>query len=282
MCRLNVRGGPHALAGFALACGLAAAPALAQDARQGEPVFELDPVADSVSLAGTLLVAATSEAIISTGEIEAQLPDDESELLGIDAWAADRDSASLRGAQTSDLGVVAVTAWALVDTTLAGLGKRPDSLLTYGTLYIESASVTWFVANLFKIAVRRPRPRAYIELRETGEVTPKTQEALSFYSLHTAMAATLGATASYLAFTREGPAWEKWLVLVGSIAATTVVGVGRMLSAAHFTTDVLAGLGAGVAVGVLIPHLHRVSSVRLTASAGENGRGGTLGIYGAF
>jgi undecaprenyl-diphosphatase len=143
---------------------------------------------------------------------------------------------------------------------------------------LETGLFTWSLANLFKMAVRRPRPRAYIELRETGSVSPGTQEALSFYSGHTALVAALGSTASYIAFTRGGPEWLKWSVLGGSIAATLVVGVGRMLSGAHFTTDVLAGLGAGVVSGVLIPHLHRVSPVAPVISA--DGSGGTIGIAG--
>lgn len=269
------------LASVALACALFTTPARAQHVPdEQDPVFEIDPVGDSVFLGGTLLVAAAGEAIIATGEIEAQLPDDEAELLAIDEWAAERDSAALRGAQTSDIGALATGVWAVVDTTLAGLGKRPDTALTYGALYAESATTTWLICNLFKMAVRRPRPRAYIELRETGSVSPGTQEALSFYSLHTALAATLASTASYLAFTRPGPAWEKWLVLGGSIAATSVVGVGRILTAAHFTTDVVAGVGAGVAVGVLVPHVHRVSPVRIVPTVDQNG--GTLGVQGTF
>jgi undecaprenyl-diphosphatase len=253
--------------------------AFADDGKK-QPVFRLDPVLDATFLAGTLLVAATSEALVDTGEIEAQLPDAQSELLGIDAWVAKRDSASLRHAQTSDIGVYAAIAWALADTALAGFGERQDSALTYATLYLESGVTTWFIANLFKMGVRRPRPRAYIELRETGSVTDETQEALSFYSLHTAMVATLCATATYLAFTRDELEWVRWVVLGGSIVATTVVGVGRMLSGAHFTTDVLAGVGAGIAVGVIVPHLHRVTAVRIVSSV--DSKGGTIGVVGLF
>jgi len=243
-----------------------------------KPVFALDPVFDTTFLAGNMLLAVTSEAIISTGEIEAQLPDAESELLGIDAWVAKRDSASLRRQQTSDVGVLVLMVWAIADTTLAGFGLYPDSALTYAALYLETGFTTWALANLFKMAVRRPRPRAYIELRETGSVSEGTQEALSFYSGHTALVAALGATASYLAFTRGGPAWLKWLIFGGSVAATGVVGIGRMLSGAHFTTDVLAGLGAGVVSGVLIPHLHRVSHLQPVITA--NASGGTIGVAG--
>jgi len=265
--------------GMCCALALAVHPARAQQ-REQRPVFQLDPVGDSTYLAGTFLVAATCEALIDTGEIEAQAPDAESELIFIDAWIAKRDSASLRHAQTSDLGVVAVMAWAITDTVFAGVGKRPDSALTYLTLYLESGITTWVISNLFKLAVRRPRPRAYIELRETGSVTPDTQESLSFYSLHTAMAATLAATATYMAFTRDDPEWVRWVILGGSIIATSIVGVGRILSGAHFTTDVLGGLGAGVAVGVLVPHLHRAAPVRVVPNV-ERG-GGTLSVVGRF
>src|SRR5262245_5107286 len=108
----------HACPWAALVCSLAASPAKAE-----EPVFQLDPVADSVFFGATLLVAGTSEAIITTGEIEAQLPDDQTELLGIDRWAAERHTAQLRGEQTSDLGVAVAAAWAIADTTLAGFDK---------------------------------------------------------------------------------------------------------------------------------------------------------------
>ena len=94
------------------------------------------------------------------------------------------------------------------------------------------------------------------------------------------MTASVGATASYLALTRPGPTWEKWLVVGGSIAATSVVGVGRMLSAAHFTTDVIAGAGAGIAIGTLVPHVHRTSPVSIAAAFA--GDGATLGLHGAF
>jgi undecaprenyl-diphosphatase len=270
------------LAWLCLTCLLGVTSARADDfaARHRPPVFALDPVFDTTLLAGTLTLSVTSEAIISTGEIEAQLPDSETELLGIDAWVAKRDSASLRRQQTSDVGVLALMVWAVADTALAGFGLYPDSALTYATLYLESAFTAWSVGNLFKMAVRRPRPRAYIELRETGSVSEGTQEALSFYSGHTAIVATLGATATYIAFTRGGPAWLKWLIFGGSVFATGVVGVGRMLSGAHFTTDVLAGLGAGVVSGVLIPHLHRISHFQPVITA--DGSGGTLGIAGTL
>lgn len=265
-----------------VACTLATLPARA-DAKpplEPGPMFRLDPVTETAWLTGMFVVAATSEILIGTGELEAQLPDDEAELIFLDRWVAERDDAALRGAQISDLGVLTTAAWTITDTVFAALGHRPDSALTYATLYLESGVTTWCVANLFKLAIRRPRPRAYIELRETGAVNPDTQEALSFYSLHTALTASLGATASYLALTRPGTALEKWLVVSGSIVATAVVGGGRMASGAHFTTDVLAGLAAGTAVGVMVAHVHRRAPVAIAASA--DAHGGTLGIQGRF
>ncbi|HEY8943306.1 MAG TPA: hypothetical protein VIM73_03545, partial [Polyangiaceae bacterium] len=151
------------LGAYVLAGVLWVAPASAQQEPHHPPAFRLDPVADGAFIGGTLVVTFMLEAIIGTGEIEAQLPDDEAELLPIDRWAAERDEASLGAAQASDLGVLAVAAWAVTDTVLAGVEHRADPALTHAALYVESATTTWFISNLFKIAVRRPRPRAYIE-----------------------------------------------------------------------------------------------------------------------
>jgi hypothetical protein len=73
-----------------LAYALTAPPAAAQTSAERRPVFRLDPVADSALFGGTLVIAAMSEAIIATGEIEAQLPDEQAELVAIDRWAAER------------------------------------------------------------------------------------------------------------------------------------------------------------------------------------------------
>ena len=262
-----------------LVCSLVSFPVEASDP-DAKPAFQLDPAMDSVFIVGALLAAASSEALITTGEITIQFPTHRRQLLGIDAWVAQRERGSLRGAETSDVAVLVAMGWSIADIGLAALNPRPDSALTYAVLYLQSGITTWMLSNLFKLAVRRPRPQAYIELRESGTIDERTQQYLSFYSLHTAVAASLAATATYLAFTRNGPEWEKWLVLGGAIVVTSVVGLGRLLAAAHFTTDVLAGLGAGAVVGTLIPHLHRASPVTLAASADKTG--GTLTLVGRF
>jgi undecaprenyl-diphosphatase len=253
-----------------LVLALTAAPARAE-----EPVFEVDPVVDGALVGSTAFIGLATEVIVATGELNAQTPDLSAELFVIDRWVLDRDSSELHGTNASDLGVAAAATWAIADTTLAAFGERPDSAATYGMLYLESATITWVITNMFKLAARRPRPRAYIELRENGAVSKQTQDDLSFYSLHTALTASIGATASYLALTRDGPAWEPWLVVGGSILATAVVGGGRAFAGAHFVTDVLVGLAVGTAIGLLVPHFHRRSPMSLTASA-EQGAGSLM------
>ncbi len=49
---------------------------------------------------------------------------------------------------------------------------------------------------------------------------------------------------------------------------------------AHFTTDVIAGVGAGFAVSLLLPQLRRVAPLKLTSSIKHDG--GTIGIGGTF
>ena len=163
------------LAGLAIC--LWASSATAQQAGDRGPLFQIDPIVDTAFTTGVLGVAMMGEAFISTGEIEAQVPDDEAELLGIDAWIAQRNSASLRAAQVSDIGVYVAAAWAATDTALAWLGNRQDAGLTYFVIYAQSAATTWFGAHDHARtsscgkSARLPRPR-----RRPCRSTPCTRQ----------------------------------------------------------------------------------------------------------
>ena len=83
-----------------------------------------------------------------------------------------------------------------------------------------------------------------------------TNRELSFYSGHTAVAAGLSATATYLAFERDPDGWQPWVLLGSGALITGFVGVQRVRSRSHFPTDILAGAVFGAAIGVLVPHMH--------------------------
>ncbi len=252
------------------------------------PRFTIDPVGDSALLAGTSAFALVLELITSTGELKAQAPGDPNALLPIDRPIAEASPSTGPHGTISTVLVGAAFVYVLADTVRAGLSDTQESFITDFTLYAESAVFNLAMTDLVKIAVRRPRPVAYQQLRVNGMVEPGTDSALSFYSGHTSMTAALSATAAYLAFARDPEGIEGWLVAGGGLALTALVGVERVLAGAHFPTDVIAGAIAGGSMGTMVPYLHRVhgdsavtSSIRVSGFTGENGATG-LSIFGAF
>jgi undecaprenyl-diphosphatase len=133
-------------------------------------------------------------------------------------------------------------------------------------LYAESMSLTFALTDMVKLAVRRPRPGAYIQA-EAHENDPipfsnsSTDSALSFFSGHASMTATVGATATYLAFARSPKSARPWITLGVATAVSTFTSIERVRAGKHFPTDVIAGAVAGAGIGIIVPHLHREEAV---------------------
>lgn len=232
--------------------------------------FKADPLGDGAMLAASLGFAGLSEAILSTGEIRPQQIDatfDTKRLLPIDR-AAITQSVDTTADAFSNGGVFLAGGFAVIDSVLSGFRNGREAALVDVTMYSEAIAFSWGLTNLAKIGFRRPRPMAYIEREraiEDGQDpttynNTSTDSALSFYSGHTAIAGTIGATATYLAFARSPNSMRAWGTLAGSFVLTSFVAVERVRSAAHFPTDVIAGGLAGIGIGMLVVHLHRYDS----------------------
>lgn len=214
--------------------------------------YELDPVTDTVVLSVSLVSGVFSELTIGSGELPATTPNGKENIPFYDRWVVDIDNEA--GARfLGDLGLWTVAGYAVFDTIHTGYRESAAEGWTEVALYLESALLNWTMANIVKLTVRRPRPRAY---EEGIDLTMVNQE-LSFYSAHAAMTAGLAGTATYLAFVRDPDGWTPWATLVAGTAVTGFVAEERIRVKAHFLTDVLAGAVVGASVGVLIPHLHR-------------------------
>jgi membrane-associated phospholipid phosphatase len=226
-----------------------------------------DPFSDGAVLSVSFGMAFLSEMILSTGEITPQQPLSSTKLLAIDHASLTAPPIAAWGT-ISGIGLYSALAYAALDPVLSGYRNGVESGIVDAFIYAETISVTWAATNLAKIAFRRPRPSAYQEQarREAagGTSTPEelsaTNSAMSFFSGHASIVASVSGAATYLAFSRSSTPLRPWLTLGIGAAATTLVGIGRVKAGEHFPTDVIAGAMVGAGIGVLVPHLHREES----------------------
>jgi hypothetical protein len=175
-------------------------PKRAEAAPKGRTTFDIDPIADSAMIGVSLGFYATLEAINSTGEIRPQqiAPNfDTHNLIGIDRSAVTQTpDPDARSRSTIGMGIAA--AYAIIDPILSGVREQSvQTGLADFFMYAESASFTLATTSLVKMAVRRPRPIAYIEAnahKDDPEYSnSSTDSALSFFSGHAALTASLRA-----------------------------------------------------------------------------------------
>jgi undecaprenyl-diphosphatase len=271
-------------------------PKQSELAPAGRTTFDIDPIADSAMIAVSLGFAGTLELVNSTGEIRPQQIDpnfDTANLIPIDrAVVTSTPDPKAGGRSTIGLGIA--VAYAVIDPILSGVREKSvQTGLADAFMYAEALSFTVAMTNVVKMAVRRPRPIAYIEANaHKGEdyANTSTDSALSFFSGHAAITATISATATYLAFARSPHTARPWVTLLAGVGLTTFVSVERVRAGQHFPTDVIAGSIAGAGIGLVVPHLHRTDEIKqrriwvgytpLRSFEGETG--GLLNVSGVF
>lgn len=275
-----------------LAAGLAAATCLAPRTAQADPPLEsgqhftIDPVADGILIAGGAGFSGLLTLVLSTGEIRPSAPGDPSKLLSFDRGAVTQ-TIDPNAALYSNVALYSTLGFAVLDSILSGFRDGGDSLLVDATMYAESISLAEMITDITKIAVRRPRPIDYVNCPQgisNTSCSSNTDLQLSFFSGHAAITATIGATATYLAFERAPHSPRPWITLGASIAMTTFVSYERVRSGNHFPTDVIAGAMAGAAIGVLVPHLHRHAdeAPKVWIGGAPAPGGGSVSLGGVF
>ena len=247
--------------------------------------LQADPIADGAMLGISLGFALLSTVVLSTGEIRPQQISstfDTSKLLGIDR-AAITQTVDPNAGTISNVGLYAAIGYTLIDTIATGFREgSKQSALVDGIIYGEALAITSGVTNLAKVAVRRPRPYAYIAAaahkNDPTYSNSDSDSSLSFFSGHAATVGAATGVATYLAFTRSPSSIRPWLTLAGGTALTAFVGVERVRAGDHFPTDVIAGAMAGAGIGVLVAHLHREDTAKqrrvwigFTPGAGQGG-----------
>jgi hypothetical protein len=223
--------------------------------------FTIDPVVDGLLIVGGTSFDLLLGLVLSTGEIQPQLPGDPARLLSIDRVAVTQHIDPHAGTY-SDIGLWMATGFAVLDPILSGVRDGRRALAVDATMYAESIAITAAFTEATKIGVRRPRPIDYANCRGSsappGGCTSDTDLQLSFFSGHASQTGAIAGTATYLAFVRSG--WRSprpWITLVTGTLLTAFVSYERVRSGEHFPTDVIMGSMAGAGIGVLVPHFHR-------------------------
>ena len=268
-------------------------PKPAEPPPSAETTFTADPIADGAIIIGAAGFAGILDLINGTGEVRPQqiAPNfDRSHLLGIDRGAISQ-TVDPNARLYSNIALFTAVGYAVLDPILTGVRKQNvQSALVDAVIYAEAITLTWGLTNLAKMAVRRPRPQAYIDA-EANKGDPNysnstTDSSLSFFSGHSSLTASISATATYLAFARSPRTARPWVTLGVGTALTTFVSVERVRGGAHFPTDVIAGAIAGAGIGVIVSHLHRSDDVKQrpvwVGFAPERAGGGCLQIGGVF
>ncbi len=219
--------------------------------------LKVEPVTDGALLATSFGFWGTMELVLSTGEIRPQQIDPDfitDNLLFLDRVAVDQ-TIDTNADLYSSVGLYSAVGFAGVDVILSSFRDGPTAGIVDGTLYLEAVSMAMGMTDLAKVAVRRPRPIAYIERQNyiashgAGSAAQynnaSTDSALSFVSGHAAVTSSIASVATYLAFARSPDTARPWITLAVGIALTSFVGYERVRAGAHFPTDVISGAVAG-------------------------------------
>jgi membrane-associated phospholipid phosphatase len=129
----------------------------------------------------------------------------------------------------------------------------PDGL-SDDLVVAEAALVTSAAQVSLSFAVARPRPRVYSESAPLDSRTDANAQR-SFFSGHVANTMATSVAALRTLQRLHQPVLG-WITFGVGVAGTGLVGASRVLSGAHFPSDVLIGAALGAGVGLAIPALH--------------------------
>jgi membrane-associated phospholipid phosphatase len=147
--------------------------------------------------------------------------------------------------------------------------KEENTLLTYGIMYSEALLLTFGTIFTLKNAVIRYRPYMY-----TGNI-PDGKEKDYYKSFPSASAGFSFLAASFLSatFSKEFPESKlKFPLIIGSYSLAAVTASLRIVSGAHFLSDVLTSALISSLYGWVIPALHfKNNNEKLTIIPTGNG-----------
>jgi membrane-associated phospholipid phosphatase len=236
------------------------------------PAFKLDP---SLDLPILLIAGATASSFFFLPESPSRpcpLPCERSRINRFDRAAAGRYDPTW-----STVGDIATASTLAMPLVALVLGEGVKDGLTDTVVVAEAALVSSALQVSISYAVARPRPRVYSNEAPIEERND-ANAARSFFSGHVANTVATS-VAALRAFQRLGKPALGWSVLGIGLAGSSLVGVARVASGAHFPSDVAVGAAVGTALGLALPAVHD-SGVQIVPLGDR--RGGGLVVIGAF
>ena len=225
--------------------------------------IEAPLVAAGTLLLGGILLAERAQPVLTLADLESLDPS------GLPAW--DRpaiDHWSPRAAAWSD-GILRASQVAPLFLMATDRGRDQAGRLT--VMYAETLLLNTGLTGLLKALTSRHRPYAYGRNPEVPDdllLAETTRR--SFPSGHTS---TVFACLTFCTVVHRDlypNSGSNDLILAGSVGIGVLTGYLRYAAGRHFPSDVAAGAVLGVAVGWLVPRLHR--------QEGTTGEGGSVAL----
>ncbi len=208
----------------------------------GTTAAQQDSASDGVSLVqvGSILVgggiALAAEIMGDDVDPLICVPCDPADLPAIDRWSVRTEQPAW--GRASDVVLVGMVGGTWVD-----LGRREGGIKHLLTS-MEALAWTQVSTQILKNATNRSRPVMYTEDAADGADDPGNQR--SFPSGHTSAAFSIAT--SYFLSSKQLTGEIRWWIFVPAV----FVGVARIASAKHFTTDVLAGAAIGTVTSLVV------------------------------
>jgi membrane-associated phospholipid phosphatase len=196
----------------------------------------------------------------------------------VDDWALERAWSDREAARrTSDVisyGLVPAAAGGLLTLGALRDGRAADLPLDL-VIVAEAAVAAGVSGDLIRVVTGRERPWIHELTPEEKPLTERPeQNNLSFISGHTATAFAIAVSSGTVAMRRgRRVAPALW---ISGLTLGAVSGYLRVASAQHWMTDVVAGVGSGVAIGLAVPLLHRSRGDRVSAALAPVPGGGLM------
>jgi membrane-associated phospholipid phosphatase len=182
-------------------------------------------------------------------------------LNGLDKWGRNLGAETAEGRERWDMwsnvvdfGVLPVGVFGAQYLLGRGSGAPTRYFAEDATIILESFVLSQLTNQVVKFAAGRERPFVH-RLPEDQKLLTEhpTDNNLSFYSGHTAMAFSLVTAAGTVSELRGYK--NRWLIWAVGLPVATSVGLLRMGADKHYLTDVLTGAVAGSIFGVGVPLL---------------------------